>query len=242
MANLVRFAYPLWDLESFFIFDDFWQDQSDINWIDTVTDTGTVTMGDWENGQVELDPSDATVADNDEAYMGSASENFLVASNRSLYFRTRISYQEQNTDDANIAVGFANAVAANLIVDDGAGIRTTGNWFSIFKVDGETLWRCGCRNGTATSNTQSTTTAGVANDQTNWQTLEIHVHDFDGGTNVQVTYAVDGLLLRDTNNLVIKHTSLIASATEMQAFLGVKNGGANNELLYSDYVFAGQTR
>lgn len=242
MANLVSFVHPLWDLQSFFIFDDFWQDQSDINWIDTITDTGTATMGDWANGQVELDPSDGTVGDNDECYLGSASENFLVAANRSLYYRTRISYAEQNTDDANIAVGFANAVAANLLVDDGAGMRTTGNIFAIVKVDGETLWRAVSRNGTAVNNTQSTTTAGVTTAQTGWQVLEIQVHDFDGGTNVQVTYAVDGLLLRDSNNLVIKHTVLIASSTEMQAFLAVKNGSTNNELLYSDYVFAGQTR
>lgn len=246
MANITRFTRPLWDLETFYVFDDFTYDQTDLFWVDTITDTGTVGIGDTENGVALLTPSDGSVADNDETYFATSNELFLVEANRSLYARGKIQFAEANTDDANIVFGFMSAVAANAIVDDGAGLRITGNWFAIYKVDGETVWRCNSRNGTGTGSgtalgIQSLTTAGG----TSYQTLEIFVHDFDGGTNVEVTYKVDGVYLRDANangNPVIVHRILIASSTEMQLFFGVKNGFTNLETLSVDYAYGAQTR
>ena len=230
---------------TFHVQDDFTGDQSDLFWVDTITDTGTVLIGDAANGIVALVPSDGTVADNDEAYFNTANELFLVNTTRSLYFRAYIQFTEANTDDANIAVGFMNAVAANAIVDDGAGLKTSGNWFSIFKVDGETVWRANCRNSSDTGSgsalgTKSLTPAGGSA----YQCLEIFI-DYDGGTNVVVSYKVDGNYLRDAAsslNQVIRHRLPITSSTEMQAFFGVKNGGANLETLNVDYVFAAQVR
>jgi hypothetical protein len=50
-----------------------------------------------------------------------------------------------------------------------------------------------------------------------------------------VHYKVDGQYLRDTNNAIIRHAVTIASATEMQMFLGVKLGAAtNNDTLTAD--------
>ena len=139
-------------------------------------------------------------------------------------------------------VGLANAAnAANLIVDDGAGPRATGNLFVVEKRDGETEFRLTSRNGTAVTTTLSTTTAGVSNDLNSFQEIEIFVFDLDGGTTVEVNAKVDGMYLRDTNNVVITHRRLIASSTEMMPFAAVKNGSANNELLYVDYIYAHQS-
>ena len=50
MANIARFAGPLWDLDTHYVFEDFNGDQSDTTWIDTITDSGTVTYEDAASG------------------------------------------------------------------------------------------------------------------------------------------------------------------------------------------------
>lgn len=244
--NLCEKVRAARDIDTFHIFDDFWIAQNDSLWIDTLTDSGTVAILDQENGVMALTCSDGTVADNDQVILESAGEFFLVEANRSLYFAAYIQFTEANTDDANIAVGFANAPAAELLIDDGAGLKTSGNWFSIYKVDGETVWRANCRNSTATGagsalGDKSLTTAGGAS----FQLLEIFIEPIDS-TNVRVTYKVDGQYLRkdgaNSADDVIKHTLAIASSTEMAVFFTAKNGGANNEVLNVDYVLAAQTR
>jgi hypothetical protein len=243
MSNLARFVSPQMDLDTFFISDDFAWDQTDLSWVDTITDSGTALVGDAANGIMVLLPSDGSVVDNDEVYLATPNEVFLVAVGRELYFRARIQFTEGNTDDANVAMGFQSAVAANSIVDDGAGLRVTGNMFAIYKVDGGTVWRCGSRNGSGATSANvvdsvSTTTAGGAA----YQVLEIFVKDWDG-VNSEILFKVDGLYLRDTNGLVIRHTMAIASSTEMQAFFGMKNGASTTvETLNIDQVFASQSR
>ena len=70
MPMLNRFTASLWNLDTFHVFNDFITDQADTDWVDTITDTGTVAIGDEVGGVVTLTPSDATVADNDEAVEG----------------------------------------------------------------------------------------------------------------------------------------------------------------------------
>lgn len=244
--NLVEFCPDQKVFRTFHIFDDFEKAQNDRDWIDTATDSGSATVGDAASGIMALVPSDGTVADNDETYLEGANECFLVAAGRTLYAMASIQFTEANTDDANIAFGFMSAPGANSIVDDGAGLQTTGNWFAIYKVDGETVWRVNCRNSTATGagsalGTKTLTTAGGAT----YQTLEIFIIPLDS-TNVEVTYKVDGLYLRnaDANSAddIIRHKLAIASSTEMKLFFGVKNGAGNLETLNVDYVFASQSR
>lgn len=238
MANINRFTAPLVDLETFYIFDDFWSDQTDLTWVDTVTDTGTVLIGDNANGLAVLTPSDGTVADNDEVYMASANEVFLIATNRQVYGASFIQFTETAAGIYNAAFGFANAVAANLIVDDGAGLRASGTIIAIEKRDGETAWRLTTRNGATVTSTLSTTTAGG----TAFQKLEVIVMDTDG-ISCTVVGKVDNVLLKDINGLVIRHTILLASATEMQVFAGAKLGAiTNNDVLRVDWIYAAQTR
>lgn len=238
MANLAAPPKLAVNAQTFAIEDDFWQDQSDINAIDTVSDSGSVTIGDAANGIVALVPSDGTVADNDEAYLESPNEVFLVAAGREMGCEFRVQFTEANTDDANVAVGFASAVAGDLIVDDGAGLRASGNIFAIYKVDGETVWRCVSRNGSTVYTSQSTTTAGGAS----YQELRINITD-QGGTYVHVTFQVnDAYLVDSTTGQRIVHIVPVASSTEMALFAGVKNGGANLETLNLDYWAGWQTR
>lgn len=240
MANVVRTA--VCDLinkdDVIIIQDDFLYDQIDTaGFIDTITDSGTVTMGDAVGGIAALVPSDSSVADNDEAYFASPNEVFKLAAEKPLYAKARIQFTEANTDDANVFFGFGSAIAANFIVDNGAGMRTTGDVLGIYKVDGGTKWICISQvNGTAVTTT-STTTAGGSS----YQKLEVEVVDHDSVAGY-ATFKCNGEYLRDTNGLVIRHRVPYASSTEMQVGFGVKNGFTNLETLNVDYVAAVQQR
>lgn len=238
MANLARYTQPLIDLDTVSVFTDFVDDQSDISFVDTITDTGTALVGDEVNGVMTLTPSDGTVADNDEVYIASANELFLYGTNRSIYGRCKLRFTETTATVYNVGFGFMNAVGANALIDDGGGPKTSGSTLAIFKVDGGAVWKCvSACNGTATTST-STTSAVTATDYV----LEIICNDWDG-VSMQVSFKVDGVYLKDSNGYTIKHTVAIASATEMQVWAGAKLGAAtNNDTTKVDYIYACQNR
>lgn len=235
--NLNRFTAPLYDLDTFHVFSDFWEDQADTVFIDTVTDSGSVAVGDSVAGIAVLTPSDGSVADNDEAYLATPNELFKYAAGKPIYGRCRLQFTEANTDDANVGFFFQNAVGADSILDNGGGLKVSGSTLGIYKVDGGTVWRCvsSC-NGTSTD-TISTKTAGGSS----YQVLEIICGDWDG-VSMQVSFRVDGEYLKDSNGNLIRHTVAIANATEMQVGVGVKNGDTNLETLNVDYLYAAQKR
>ncbi len=75
-----------------------------------------------------------------------------------------------------------------------------------------------------------------------WYEFEIECLDYDGVT-MQVAFKADGVYLKDANNVVVKHSVLIASAAAMQMFAGAKLGAAtNNDTLLVDYWYAAQKR
>jgi hypothetical protein len=238
--NLARYVTPLKELDTFYIWDDFLYDQIDTaGFVDTVTDSGSVAMGDDVGGVATLTPSDGTVADNDEAYLATPNEVFKFAAGKPIYLRARVKYTEVTSDKVNVAVGLQNAVGANSLVDDGGGPKVSGSTLAIAKVDGGSNYaKCySACNGTSTVTTSTKVLAANT-----WYVFEIACNDWDG-TSMQVTFKIDGEYLKDSNGNVIRHTVAIASATEMQAFLGVKLGAAtNNDTLLADYLFASQAR
>lgn len=244
MSNINRFTATLAELDVVKVFDDFTGDQSDVQAVDTVTDSGTVLIGDDVNGVAILTPSDGTVADNDEAYLATPNEIFKFGTNREIYGRFKFRYTEVAANVANVAVGFQNAVGANSLVDDGAGPKVSGSTLAIYKVDGsDSLLKVASScNGTSTVTTTNTTVAPATD-----YIAEIVAKDWDG-TSMQVLFkfgtASGGTdYLRDSNNNVIRHTVAIASATEMQMFAGIKLGAAtNNDTLLLDYWYGSQTR
>lgn len=240
MANVVRTA--VLDLitrdDVIIVQDDFCYDQIDTaGFIDTVTDAGTVTMGDAVGGVAVLYPSDSAVGDNDEAYFACPNEVFKLAAGKPLYAKARLQYAEAATDDANIFFGFANAFAADLLRDNGAGMRVTGSIVGIYKVDGGTKWVCISQvNGTAVTTTSATTAGGSSYIKAE---VEVVDHDSSGG---YATFKINDEYLKDSNGNIIRHAVPYASATEMQVGFGVKNGDTNAETLNVDYVVAVQQR
>lgn len=235
MANVARFPTALAEADNMTFFDH-WRFFTTVHngWTSLVADVGTTAaVGDAANGILALGTA---ATDNNEAMVRTTQELFLVAAGKPLWGCSYIQYTEANTDDANVFVGFASAAGADLLVDNGAGPRTTGNLMGIYKVDGETLWRCVQRNGTDVTITQSNTTAGGSA----YQLLEIEVAELST-TQLVVTYYVSSgpnarVRLKDVDGKDIEHRTNITSATEMNFVAGyVKAGGANAETLNIDY-------
>jgi hypothetical protein len=238
VSNLLKFPEE-WKSkrQQFDRWDDFLDDQSDLFWIDTVTDTGTAAVGDLVDGIMVLTPSDGTVADNDEVYLATANEVFKFAADRPFVGGARIKFTETTATVYNCGVFFMNAIAANSIIDDGGGLKVSGSTAGIYKVDGGTNWLCVTANNSASTVSTSSTAAASAS----YQNLEIEVLPFTS-TQVKVAFRVDGVPLKDsTTGLAIVHTVTVASATEMQFGMGAKLGAiTNNDALNVDAAwFAG---
>ena len=201
-------------------------------WTGTFTDAGAavITAG---TTVLAVSPSDGTVADNDESYIATTNAVVPMADNRPFYLEGLIQFTEGNVDDANVAFGLASSVAANLIVDDGAGMRASGTVIAIYKIDGGTNWICVSRNGaTATVSTSTTTAGGAAQ-----QKLSIEVIESDS-LSCTIVFKVDDQILRDsTTQAYIRHTFLFSGSANCQVFAGMKNGAITTaELLNLDWI------
>ena len=231
--ELTQKVGPVW------IGTDFLTTREDNTWVDTITDSGTATVGDTVNGVLTLTPSDCTVGDNDEAYIGSPIELFRFGTNRSIYGCWKFRYTAVVAADPNVAVWFMNACnGANSILDTGAGVKITGSTLAIEKRDGETVFRCtsSC-NGTAVTTLTNKSIAAATD-----YVAEIFCNDWDG-VRMEVGYKIDGQWLCDINNVIIKHSVAITSSTEMNLGAGIKLGAAtNNDTLLLDYIYGAQTR
>jgi hypothetical protein len=238
MANIARYTATQLNLDVVEIFDDFTADQSDLFFVDTITDTGTALVGDEVNGVMTLTPSDGTVADNDEVYIASSNEIFLFGTNREIYGKCRLRWTETAAGVYNVGFGFMNAVGADSLIDNGGGPKVSGSTLAIYKVDGGSVWRVASAcNGVSTVTVSDRAAVGST-----WYELEIIAKDWDG-VSMQVYFYVDGTPLKDTTGNVIKHTVAIASATEMSVWAGAKLGAAtNNDTTKIDFILGQQTR
>lgn len=232
MANLTRYPIEKINADNFGVFEHFEQAIDTTNkWTLTATDSGTGTIGTTTGGIIPLQPSDGTVADNDEIYLLSKLACFKPLANAPIYAEARLQFTEANTDDANVFFGLGSTVAANFLVDDGGGPRTSGAVIGIYKVDGETVWTCVARNGSTVTTTKSTTPAGGSA----YQKLSVEIHDVISGS-ATVTYRVNGDTMRDSNGYIIKHYLPLSGIAACMVTVGVKNGGANQETVNVDYL------
>lgn len=221
----------------FGFFDDFEWYISPHRWTALAADAGSsVAVGAGAPGGTVVLATGAT--DNNEAAVGTTNSPFKMADDKPSFFEARLQYAEANTDDANVFAGFADGVnSANLLADNGAGPKSSFSGAGIYKVDGETVWRCVSSKGATQTTTQSTKTAGGSAAQT----LRVEIQPIDA-TTAEVTFYVDDEPLKDALGNVIKHTVAYASAAAMQAGVYAKAGAANSEVVNVDYVAVYQLR
>lgn len=223
-------------------YDDF--DYESGRWTTVATDAGGSNVLDQKGGVIRLDASDGTVADNDEVYLHTA-ELFLFQADAPIIVESRLKFVEANTDDANILFGLMDAVGANSLLDNGGGPKASYAGAVFFKVDGSTYWQAessdgGTQKTTLLDGTQPVMQGSPATGEAQtaggtWQTLTIEWRP-KTSSKADVLYWIDGVL-------VAKHVDFTyANATEMSVVAAAKNGGANEEVLDLDYVFAYQRR
>ncbi|AMV27555.1 hypothetical protein VT84_24350 [Gemmata sp. SH-PL17] len=237
MSNILRQANALKEAkDTFGVYDEFGWYISPHQWTSVLTDSGTAVAG-GVGGVLTLTNSDGTVADNDEAYVYSTVAMFQPAANKPLYAEALVSFTEANVSAANVAFGLASSVAADLIADNGAGLRASGTVVAIYKVDGETVWRCVSRNGSNVTISLSTATAGGS-----YQQLGIEIVDVLTAS-ATVVFTVNGQLLIDSiSGLPIKHTLPLSGIAAASLFAGGKNGSTSLETSLWDYVGCWQAR
>ncbi|MCR9119497.1 MAG: hypothetical protein NXI22_21400 [bacterium] len=218
-------------------FDDFDHLVSGDRWTDTSGDTGaSVSVADGVGGAAALVTGGD---DNNEVYLHSTTELFKFADNKPLIVEALLQYSEANTDDANVMFGLMDNVGANALQDDGAGPKTSYSGALFFKADGDTLWSVQYSDGATQQTVQLS--ADAAHDGfarlsggANAQTFRIEFAPYGGAADVR--FFIDHVLVYAFQGVSF------TNASEMEAVVGLKAGGANSETANVDYLFAYQRR
>jgi hypothetical protein len=193
----------------------------------TLTDTGSAAIDAGAGGILKILPSDGSVANNDEAYVGGTSAVVALAAGKDLWFETRVKFTEGSTDDANIIAGLSTVYAANTLQDDGAGPPANYDGIVFFKVDGGTVWQAETSSGDGTQTTIAdvgTRTSG------SYTRLGFGVSGISS-----VTFYIDGV--------AVGTTTATLPDTNMRPVWGLKNGADTTvEGLYVDWFRIAQLR
>lgn len=221
----------------FGFFDDHEEFVTGDRWTSLVADSGSsVAVSDAAGGILVLTTG---ATDNNEVAVRTTREIFRFANNKPMLGEWRIQYAEANTDDANVMVGFMDAVGANAMIDDGGGPKASYSGAVFFKVDGGTRWQVESSLGSSQTTTDLTAANSLSKSAqtaggSSYQTLRIEVIPVSS-TEAEVSFWIDGVH-------VMKHSLTYTSATEMHAFVYAKAGAANSEVINVDYSAPFQDR
>jgi len=188
------------------------------------SDSGKVEVPSTYPFRAIIEPSDGSVADNDETYWFSTAQGFKFVNQKPIYGRFDLKHTEAATNVANLIAGFSNSVGANLLLDDGGGLKASGSSAAFIKVKSGTTW-LGYVQDVARIGTVAALGAvpGGA-----WQTLEL-VFWPTSATAAEVRFYVDstygGKVLVGAGNTVTNY----AGATDMALVVGAKNGSTSHE-------------
>ncbi len=221
-------------------FQGFLTAQSGSNWTVVTAVDGTVLMNDEAAGVVTIANGTATIGDNEDCYLAHEPESFLPAANKPIRFETRLKFSEVSTNTCNVIAGLTDGVAANLLVNDGAGPKTSGTTLAFFKKDGNLNWHV----HVSLSTTQTSVELTAANSldkvahpagSSSYARLRIEFEP-KNSTAGDVIFYIDDVP-------VYKFTDWVfTSATEQQAVVGCKGGTAAAMSVLVDYVECYQAR
>lgn len=245
-SKLLRPITDSFSRDEFRLFDDFLSYNDGDLWTKLAADT-TATVAHEGPGRSRIKLAVVT-SDNNEAVLATTNELFRYVANKAITAEGLIEYAEGATNVANVAFGFADAMGANLITDNGAGVTATDACL-IYKVDGETTWRFHTEintlanksgdgsSGAGTAETVSDTTAGG----TTPQTLRIELTPRTSAI-FEARPFVDGVQLKTAAGIPIMHAIALGTSTDMDFGIYLKMGSATSETLYADYLYASYVR
>ena len=249
MSKLLHDFQEFMANDTFYVFDDFTHYVTADTFTTTATNSGTVAVSDGAGGVVRLTPSDGTVADNDETYMHGTTEIFKFATDKPMLFAAKVRPVAATIAEINCIVGVKDAVAADSVLDDGAGPAASYSGAVFCKVDGGTNWIC--ESSLAATQTTVTTDHTVGNNA--WDILVIEtkpvsststeVHFYSADLETDGSYSLKEVGKTASGNYLVAQTLTHTSATEMEICFGVKNGAATNlNYLDVDWVYCAQRR
>jgi hypothetical protein len=226
---------PEYDLrrQVFGVFTHFDEFVSADKFTTTTENSGAVSNVDAIGGQVTI-VTGAT--DNNETYLASTKELFLITNGKPIHAAARLKYSEASGTAANVAFGLMNAVGADAIVDNGAGLKSSYSGAAFYKVDGGTLWNAEASIGTTrygnallnANNSLDKIAKAAAGTVFQWLEISITPHS---ATLARVDFFIDGIHVWTTE-------MTYTNATEMQVFIGAKTGSANALTVTADFLGA----
>lgn len=205
-------------------FHGFLTAQSGANYTVVTAVDGTVLVQDAAGGVVVIANATATIGDNEDCYLNREPEGFLMAANKPLKFGARLQFTEVSTNTCNVIAGLTDGVAANLLVNDGGGPKTSGSTLAFFKKDGNLNWFIHVSLGSTQTSVELTAVNSLdktahAAGSAGYQWLEI---EFLPKTSAlaDVIFYIDGVPVYKITDFTF------TSATEQQAVVGCKGGTA----------------
>jgi len=231
--------------EVYELFDDFDQFVTADLWTSAVVGTGTVTRPATAATNIRL----LSTADNDAAVLATTGENFKFTGGKSMYAECQLTFTDPQTSLGSIAFGWADAMAATLLADDGGAATVINDGCIIYKIETELVWRFHTELGTLankagdgsssapTASTVSTTASGGGVSQQ----LSIDITP-RSSTIFEARPFVDGVQLKDANGIPIMHALALGTATDMDFGFVMKGFHADDMIATSDYVYASQVR
>lgn len=241
MARLLELPEPFRLRRQVILFDDFLWYISPHLWtmVPAGGGAGTASVGDAANGILTMTGGNGNTDDLDN-YLKSTNELIKFADDKPVAAEARCKFTEASTNAANIVlVGMADAVASNTLTAAGGGLKASFSGACIYKVDGETTWRVISSVGA----TRTVTLTNKTSSSSGYQTGRIEVLPLTSAV-AQIRFFIDngdgtGIeQAKDATGLPIVHTLDMTSATEMNLFVGVRNGAAANESILCDYLGA----
>jgi hypothetical protein len=194
---------------------------------------GTVLQIDAAQGGVAIKSAAASAAGNEDCYLVREAETFKPAASKPLKFGALVQATEDDTNQNNLFVGLTDAAAADLLVNDGAGPKTSGTTLAFFKKDGGLNWWVHV--SLSTTQTSVELTAANSLDKTAHvgsgaakQLLEIEFLP-KNSTQSDVVFYIDGVAVYKITDYVF------TSATDVQAVVGCKDGDATDEVTINCY-------
>ncbi len=249
MAKLLHEFQEYMKNDTFFVEDDFDHYVTADTWTTTATNSGSIAVSDGASGIVKINPSDGSEADNDETYLHSTAETFLFATDKPLLFAVKVRPLADTIASINLIIGLKDAVAADSVLDDGAGPAASYSGALFAKLDGGTKWVC--ESSISTSQTTVTTEHTVGNNA--WDILIIEtlpisstlteVHYYSADVQSDGSFSLAEVGKTAVGKQIVAQTITHTNATEMEVCLGCKAGaGSDTEYLDVDWVYCAQRR
>lgn len=197
--------------------------------------SGGVAVADAVGGVLTLSSGATSAADNDGIYYATKAE--VVKFDRDFVIKSKFKYSEAGANVANaVAIGcVSNAAVATILTANGAGPTASLLQAMIYKLDGETVWRCACSDGTTIQTHKTKITAA----STEFVDFEIQFKLNPDGVYGTVVYLIDGVVCikADSNwQEPITHEIAIVGATEMNVLCGGQTGSAAEETFSLDAI------